>query len=153
MKIAVLCIGRRTQEDYISAVQTYTKRLQTSYKLSWDLLASSALEPAKAKQVESEAIKAKLKPNDTVWLLDERGQQISSIQLSNKLQTLKNTGISRLVIIIGGAYGVDDSLRNSVTWQWSLSKLVFPHQMVRLILAEQLYRADQIDRGSAYHHA
>mgnify|MGYP003606107167 FL=1 len=153
MKITVLCVGRRSQEEYIDAMQTYTKRLQTSYKLSWDLLASSALEPSKAKQIESDVIRAKLKPNDIVWLLDERGQQISSIQLSNKLQTLKNTGISRLVIIIGGAYGVDESLRNSVTWQWSLSKLVFPHQMVRLILAEQLYRADQIDRGSAYHHA
>ena len=153
MKITVLCVGRRSQEEYIDAVQTYTKRLQTSYKLSWGLLASSALEPSKAKQIESDVIRAKLKPNDIVWLLDERGQQISSIQLSNKLQTLKNTGISRLVIIVGGAYGVDDSLRNNVTWQWSLSKLVFPHQMVRLILAEQLYRADQIDRGSAYHHA
>ena len=153
MKITVLCVGRRSQEEYIDAMQTYTKRLQTSYKLSWDLLASSASEPSKAKQIESDVIRAKLKPNDIVWLLDERGQQISSIQLSNKLQTLKNTGISRLVIIIGGAYGVDESLRNSVTWQWSLSKLVFPHQMVRLILAEQLYRADQIDRGSAYHHA
>lgn len=153
MKITVLCIGRRGQEDYASAVQTYTDRLHGSYKLSWVLLASCALEPTKAKQIESDAIRAKLKPNDTTWLLDERGQQISSPELSSKLQTLKNTGISRLVIIIGGAYGVDDNLRNSVTWQWSLSKLVFPHQMVRLILAEQLYRADQIDRGSAYHHA
>lgn len=153
MKITVLCIGRRSQEDYVSAVQTYTKRLQTSYKLEWDLLASSSLGPAKAKLVESDAIRTKLKPNDITWLLDERGQQISSTQLSIKLQTLKNTGIGRLVIIIGGAYGVDENLRQSVNWQWSLSKLVFPHQMVRLILAEQLYRADQIDRGSAYHHA
>ena len=153
MKITVLCVGRRTQESYASAVNTYNTRLQDAYKLSWDLIASSALDPAKAKQIESDAIRAKLKPNDITWLLDERGQQISSLELSAKIQTLKNTGISRLVIIIGGAYGVDDNLRDSVTWVWSLSKLIFPHQMVRLILAEQLYRADQIDRGGAYHHA
>jgi 23S rRNA (pseudouridine1915-N3)-methyltransferase len=88
-----------------------------------------------------------------VWLLDERGEQLSSPALSKKIEVLKVHAVKNLTLIIGGAYGVDDTLRSRADFIWSLSDLVLPHQLVRLVLAEQLYRAGEIARGSGYHHA
>ena len=93
-----------------------------------------------------------LKSNETVWLLDETGVQLTSPELSEKIETLKNGSTKDLFIIIGGAYGVDKTIKDRVDFNWSLSKLVFPHLLVRLILVEQLYRAHEIARGSGYHH-
>lgn len=153
MKIVIYSVGRKSKQDYLETIKNYSNRLSNTHNLSWEFLAPSSCNGAKARKLESDAIRARLKPNDIVWLLDETGQQISSLQLSTKINTLQNTGISRLAIVIGGAYGVDADLLKQASWVWSLSKLVFPHQMVRLILIEQLYRADQIQKGTAYHHA
>jgi len=82
-------------------------------------------------------------------LLDERGRNLSSPELSAVI--VEHTSQS-IVFIIGGAYGVTDDVRRRANLVWSLSKLVFPHQLVRLILTEQLYRAQEIARGGKYHH-
>lgn len=83
-------------------------------------------------------------------MLDERGKNLSSPELSNLITDNIN---KHIIFIIGGAYGVTSDLRQKSNVVWSLSNLVFPHQLVRLILAEQLYRAQEIHRGSHYHHS
>ena len=153
MKLFIISVGKRNDDSLNTAISDYSNRISHTANIDWLIIPPSALAGDIAKSAESKAIIAKLKPNDTVWLCDERGEQISSLALSGKLQALKNTGISRLVIVIGGAYGVNDDLRQKADWVWSLSELVFPHQIVRLLVAEQLYRALQIERGSGYHHA
>ena len=153
MKIVLISVGKRHDAAISVAINEYQKRLERALTVDWQFIAPSSYSEELARQAESAKILGTLKDSDMVWLLDERGEQISSPALSAKLTTLKFHAVSRLVIIIGGAYGVDDSVRQRANWTWSLSKLVFPHQIVRLLLIEQLYRATEIERGSGYHHA
>jgi 23S rRNA (pseudouridine1915-N3)-methyltransferase len=86
-------------------------------------------------------------------LLDERGHQLSSEELATFIQLRANESIKNIIFLIGGAYGVSDELIKRADYKWSFSKLVFPHQLVRLILAEQIYRACTIMRNEKYHHS
>ena len=111
----------------------------------------ASLEGQQARNEESQRILSKLRPTDTVILLDEMGTQFDSTALARTLDQLFTNGKS-VVFVIGGAYGVSDELRSRADTVWSLSPLVFPHQLVRLILIEQLYRAQSIANGGRYHH-
>jgi len=104
------------------------------------------------KRTESAHILSCIKDDDYIVLLDEHGIQLSSEGLAELLDTLDMQAVKRIVCIIGGAYGVDEIVKKRANFVWSLSHLVFPHQLVRLILAEQLYRANTIRRGEPYHH-
>ena len=115
------------------------------------LIPHSKLEGQQARQEESERILARLHPQDFVILLDEHGQMFDSPTLSRQLNELFAQS-KNIIIVIGGAFGVSTELTRRADLVWSLSPLVFPHQLVRLILAEQLYRAQEIARGSKYHH-
>ena len=130
----------------------YEKRLKPPFNIEWVLLPHSSLEGMRARQEESQALLARLKDDDFVILLDETGRQVTSPQLAAQLEQ-QFVGSRRVVLVIGGAYGVDETLMARADAVWSLSELVFPHQLVRLILAEQLYRAQEIARGGSYHHA
>jgi len=107
----------------------------------------------RAKQQEEAMILKRLKPGHYLILLDERGKQLNSIQWSQQMQLLMNQGTKTLVLLIGGAFGVTDAIRKQAKQCWSLSSLVFPHQLVRLILAEQVYRSFSILNNSPYHHS
>ena len=107
---------------------------------------------ARTKLIEEELILKKLQSHHYLILLDERGKKLDSIQWSQQFQNLMNQGTKTLVILIGGAFGVSDAVREKAKQTWSLSPLVFPHQMVRLIVAEQVYRAFSILNNSPYHH-
>lgn len=107
----------------------------------------------RSKQQEEEIILKRLQPGHYLILLDERGKMLSSVEWSQQFQQFMNQGVKTLVILIGGAYGVSDVVRQRANQVWSLSKLVFPHQLVRLIIAEQVYRAFSILNNSPYHHA
>jgi 23S rRNA (pseudouridine1915-N3)-methyltransferase len=106
----------------------------------------------RAKQQEEELILKRLQPQHYLVVLDERGKMLSSVQWSQQFQQCMNQGVKTLVILIGGAYGVTDSVKKRASQVWSLSALVFPHQLVRLIVAEQVYRAFSILNNSPYHH-
>lgn len=93
-----------------------------------------------------------LKEDDYLILLDEKGKMISSEELAALLNKMKDTGTKTAIILIGGAFGVSDAILKRANFVWSLSKLVFPHQIVRLILAEQVYRAYTILNNGKYHH-
>lgn len=111
----------------------------------------SSLTGVSARQEESERILSRLKDDEFVVLLDERGKLLDSPTLSKALlEPLEKS--QPVTMIIGGAYGVTDAVHTRVDLVWSLSPLVFPHQLVRLLLIEQLYRAQEIARGGHYHH-
>lgn len=147
----ILVVGKK-HEDWVAAgVERYEKRLRRPFNIDWVYLSHSQFEADRSRQEESDRILSRLKSDDFVILLDERGKNINSPALSELLES-KVTQSQPVVIIIGGAYGVDERIQSRANFVWSLSKLVFPHQLVRLILTEQLYRAQEISRGGGYHH-
>jgi 23S rRNA (pseudouridine1915-N3)-methyltransferase len=149
--IQILAVGKKHESWVREGIERYEKRLRAPWNTEWVLLPHSALEGVRAREEESERIMKRLLPTDYVVLLDEVGTQLDSPTLSYTLESqLATTG--RTVLIIGGAYGVNDTLRERAQLVWSLSSLVFPHQLVRLIVVEQLYRAAQIALGGHYHH-
>jgi len=151
MPIRILAIGKKHESWVLEGIERYEKRLKRPFVIEWVLLPHSARHDADARRDESERITTRLTAHDYVVLLDERGKAIDSPTLSKLL--LDPLQSSRPVtIIIGGAYGVDDSIHTRANFVWSLSPLVFPHQLVRLILTEQLYRAQEIAAGNPYHH-
>lgn len=105
------------------------------------------ISPQRQKQEEAAALLSRIKPTDTVWLLDEKGREFSSRQFSEQLQKAMNAGPKRLVLIIGGAYGHGDELSARANAKVSLSRMTFNHQVVRLLALEQLYRAFSILKG------
>ena len=105
------------------------------------------------KILEEELIRSRLKPNHTLIILDERGKLLSSENWASQFEKWRNSGAQTVVLLIGSAFGVTENLRKEAHAVWSLSTLVFPHQLVRLIVAEQVYRAFSILHGSGYHHA
>lgn len=149
--IKILAIGRKHESWIESGLERYQKRLKAPWNAEWILLPHSAREGLAARQEESSAILSRLKPDDFVLLLDERGKFLDSPALSRQIEQTFPAGKSP-VFVIGGAYGVDDSLTARANLVWSLSPLVFPHQLVRLLLIEQLYRAQEIAAGHPYHH-
>lgn len=151
MAIKIVAIGKKHEEWIVSGVERYEKRLKRPFDISWVFLSHSAREGLSARQEESERLLNRITPEEYVVLLDERGKLIDSPTLSTRLLTPLE--LSRpITIIIGGAYGVDERVHKRADYVWSLSPLVFPHQLVRLILIEQLYRAQEIARGNPYHH-
>jgi 23S rRNA (pseudouridine1915-N3)-methyltransferase len=151
MPLKILTVGKKHESWVSEGISRYEKRLRAPFSLEWVLLPHSSFEGDRARQEESERILSRLQPDDIVILLDERGKFLDSPALSDLLATHLHASRT-IVLVIGGAYGVEDTIHARATVTWSLSPLVFPHQLVRLILAEQLYRAQQIQLGSAYHH-
>ena len=151
MPIRILAVGKKHESWVQEGIQRYEKRLQRPFDVSWQLLPHSAREGDAARSEESGRILDKINEGDYVILLDERGTNLDSPSLSSYLLSPLQRS-QAVVLIIGGAYGVDASIRQRANLTWSLSKLVFPHQLVRLILAEQIYRAQEIAGGRPYHH-
>ncbi len=108
---------------------------------------------ARTKLQEEEMLLKKLQPHHYLILLDERGKSLTSPQWSQQFQQCMNQGAKTVVILIGGAFGVTDNIKKRANQCWSLSAQVFPHQLVRLIVAEQVYRAFSILNNSPYHHS
>lgn len=151
MTLSIIAVGKKHESWVSEGIERYQSRLKKPYDMEWALLPHSALQDVRAREDESERILARLGDREFVILLDEVGDELTSPQLSKLLDSTFTAGRS-VTFIIGGAYGVDDRVHQRADVVWSLSPLVFPHQLVRLILAEQLYRAQQIAAGHPYHH-
>ena len=146
----IITVGKKPPRWLAEPLDDYSRRLQAVWRPEWVLIHHSPQNsPETAKNAESEQILARIKPDDYVILLDETGQLLSSPELAAKLETQAGRSV---VCIIGGAYGVNQAVKQRANLIWSLSKLVFPHQIVRLILIEQLYRAQCIINHHPYHH-
>jgi 23S rRNA (pseudouridine1915-N3)-methyltransferase len=151
MPIRIIAIGKGHGSWIVQGIERYEKRLKRPFDVSWILLPHSARDGNGARTEESERILQHNDLGDFVVLLDEKGRLVDSPALSRiLLEPLDRS--KRITIIIGGAYGVDERVRQRADIVWSLSPLVFPHQLVRLLLIEQLYRAQEIARGNPYHH-
>lgn len=156
MQIELWSIGK-THEPYAKpGVEAFTKRLNHYFKTKWVLIPTpkhtGMLSEMDLKKKEGEIVLDWLAPDDLLILLDEKGKEFTSIELATFLQKKANTGIKKMIFLIGGAFGVSKAVQERAQVTWSLSKLVFPHQLVRLILAEQLYRAGTILKNEKYHH-
>lgn len=149
--ITILAVGKKHEAWIEDGVMRYHKRLRAPWNVEWVLLPHSTLDGSRAREEESGRILGRVDPSDYVILLDERGKLLDSPTLSKRIDQLF-TDSHHVVLVIGGAYGVNEQLTNRANLVWSLSPLVFPHQLVRLILIEQLYRAQEIAAGRAYHH-
>ncbi len=156
MKIECWAIGKSHETHVVQGVQDFSERIQNYYPMEWRLFNlkknAGALSQIKLKESESELILAALKPGDYLVSLDENGKTLSSRKLSAFISDRGNESVKRLVFLIGSAYGLDTTLLLKSKFIWSLSALTFPHQLVRLILAEQIYRACSIGRNEKYHH-
>lgn len=149
--IRIISVGKKHEAWITQGLERYEKRLRAPWDAKWILLPHSSLEGDRARQEESERIEKQLGSEDFVVLLDETGEMLSSPKLSSLLEEAFAHS-HQVTIVIGGAYGVSESLKARADLVWSLSDLVFPHQLVRLLLIEQLYRAQEIAKGSGYHH-
>ncbi len=156
MKISLLVIGKTDHAQLEQLITTYAKRLEHyvgfDLEVIPDLKNTKKLSEAQQKEKEGTAILAKLQPSDHVVVLDERGKQFSSINFASYLQKKMNTGMKRLVFIIGGPYGFSDEVYARAQEKVALSQMTFSHQMVRLFMVEQLYRGFTILKNEPYHH-
>lgn len=156
MKILLLVIGK-TDAAYIRAgIEEYEKRL-TRYvpyemKVLPDVKNSKNMSEALQKEKEGEMLLGELQNTDFMVLLDENGKHYSSVGFSEFLAQKMLNGTKRLVFVVGGPYGFAEAVYKRANDKISLSKMTFSHQMVRMIFAEQLYRAMTIMRGEPYHH-
>jgi 23S rRNA (pseudouridine1915-N3)-methyltransferase len=148
--IKIIAIGKKHDDWVAEGIDRYQKRLKKPFDIEWVLLPYSSFDGDKARQDESVRLLSRISEKDYVILLDERGRNLSSPGLSNFL--CDRLAHQPVTLVIGGAYGVNEALMKRANLTWSLSKLVFPHQLVRLIATEQLYRAQEIYHNRPYHH-
>ena len=153
MKLSIFSVGK-AHESYIKeGVDQFTKRIGHYYPIDWQLITPSKLtDPTQIKKAEAEFILKALNKTDILVLLDEKGKMLSSPGLANLIQKNANQSAQRIVFLIGGAYGVEACIKERANFVWSISELVFPHMLVRLLLSEQIYRACSIIANEKYHH-
>jgi len=156
VKIQFWSIGKSNENHVDEGVQLFTKRISNYYPVQWQIIPSpknaGVMSEADLKQKEGEIIIGLLKKEDYLVVLDERGKQLSSEGLATFLQQRANESEKNIIFLIGGAFGVSATVLDRANFKWSLSALVFPHQIVRMLLAEQVYRACSINRNEKYHH-
>lgn len=157
MKLQFWSVGKAHEPYVRTGVEDFTQRISRYYPVKWQLLPvpknAGMMSAMDLKKKEGEMILEFLQKDDYLILLDERGKSLTSEALATFLQSRANESRKNLVFLIGGVFGVDDMVRNRADFIWSLSPLVFPHQLVRLILSEQIYRACTILNNEKYHHA
>lgn len=147
MKCVVISVGKQSDGVHDEVIKHFSLRLVRYVPLEWVYL-----EHKDTKEKESQDILSKIKKEDYVVLLDEKGTLMKSEELAGLVEHRMIDGVRRMVFVIGGAYGVASSVQERANYTWKLSSLVFPHMLVRAILTEQLYRAMTILKGEKYHH-
>ena len=156
MAIRVISVGKTNISFVKEGLEVYLNRLKHYTKMQWvethDVKKVDRNDAEHLKKKEGEAILEQIDPTDTVILLDEKGKALSSEQLATLIEEFQLYQQGNLVWIIGGAYGFSDEVYSRANRKISLSAMTFNHQMVRVILAEQLYRAYTIIKGEPYHH-
>jgi 23S rRNA (pseudouridine1915-N3)-methyltransferase len=157
MKIHFWAVGKAHETYVKEGIDIFLKRTTYYYPVDWKLIPSpknsGSLTEAELKKAEGETILQSIQPEDVLIVLDNKGKEITSEQLARLIQQKANESVKNIIFLIGGAYGIDDMVLRRANFIWSLSALVFPHQLVRLILAEQVYRACTIIRNEKYHHS
>ena len=158
MKITIACVGKIKEKYLTAGIDEFTKRLTPFCKLETVAINEEKMpdnpSPAEKEQVlekETQRLLAIIPENSYVILLDVIGKQLSSPELASKIDALALNGNSHITFVIGGAFGYTDALRKRADYALSFSKMTFPHQLARVMLCEQIYRAFQISAGTKYH--
>lgn len=153
MNLHILVVGKKKSE-YDAMIEMYTKRVVKPWVISFEILEPLGLDNAEQCKIkETEKLVSKLKSDDIVIILDEHGKDLTTIDFAKKLEMWINQGTKRIVFIIGGSYGLDMNqfqAINHITMR--LGAITLPHEMVRLIITEQCYRATNWLQGGKYHH-
>lgn len=158
MKIKLICVGKIKEKFYVDAIKEYSKRLGAYTSLEI-IEVPDEKTPDKAseainlqiKEKEGNAILSKIKQNDFVMLLDVKGKMYSSEELSELIENYMIDGKSEFVFIIGGSLGVSQQVKQRANTLVSFSKMTFPHQLMRVIFLEQIYRSFKIMKNEPYH--
>ncbi|REI03418.1 23S rRNA (pseudouridine(1915)-N(3))-methyltransferase RlmH [Staphylococcus felis] len=158
MKITIVAVGKLKEKYWKQAIAEYEKRLSAYTKIDIvevpdekapENMSEKEIEQVKAK--EGERILAKIKPQSTVITLEIKGKMLGSEELAKELDQRMIQGASDFTFVIGGSNGLHDTVLQRSNFALSFSKMTFPHQMIRVVLLEQIYRAFKINRGEAYH--
>ncbi len=148
MKIVFFSVGKKHDPALAESINDFTARIGHYSSVEWRFVA-----PSQTVESEGKSILAALEDKDIIVLLDEKGKEVTSQNTADFIQECLNRSAQRIVFIIGGAYGASAEVAKRANTTIALSRLTFPHQLVRLILAEQIYRAFTILRGEKYHHS
>jgi 23S rRNA (pseudouridine1915-N3)-methyltransferase len=158
MNITILCIGKLKERYWTEAVQEYSKRLGKYCSLTINELKeekapdnASAAEEAAVKNAEGKNLLKQIKKESFVIALEIQGKELTSEALSEKIEALGVSGKSDLVFVIGGSLGLSEEALARADYRLSFSKMTFPHQMMRVILLEQIYRSFKIMKNETYH--
>ncbi|SUX44643.1 23S rRNA (pseudouridine(1915)-N(3))-methyltransferase RlmH [Chryseobacterium indoltheticum] len=156
MRISLVCIGKTDDKEITSLISYYLIRLPKHWNFEIieipDVKNAKNLSSDLLKKEESKLFLNQIDKNDLVILLDEKGKQFTSREFSQKIDSWMNSSVKKVHVLIGGAYGFSEEIYNRANEKMSLSKMTFTHQMIRLFIVEQLYRADQILQGKPYHN-
>lgn len=152
MNLLILAIGKKKSE-YDAMIKEYQKRIVAPFSLDIEILEPLGIDhPEQCKTKESEKLLGKIKKDDYVIALDETGKDFATVAFSKLLEKKLNESTKRTVLIIGGAYGLGDSVRERADLTMCLGSLTLPHELARLVIAEQLYRVTNLISGGKYHH-
>ncbi|MBT2623266.1 23S rRNA (pseudouridine(1915)-N(3))-methyltransferase RlmH [Chryseobacterium sp. ISL-6] len=156
MRINLLCIGKTDDKEITSLISYYLTRLPKHWNFEIveipDIKNAKNLSSDLLKKEEAKLFMNQIDKNDLVVILDEKGKQFTSREFAQKIDVWMNSSVKKINILIGGAYGFSEEIYNRANEKMSLSKMTFTHQMIRLFIVEQLYRADQILQGKPYHN-
>lgn len=151
MKFTIISPGKFTSDAQKQIFNEYTKRLKWKIDLKeLNIKTSTSMPPAKIKELEEAQITKNLSPNSYLITLDEKADQLSSINFADLIKKTSTTN-PNIDLIIGGAFGLSQNLQKKSNYKLSLGKMTFPHLIVRLLLIEQIYRAQTIIDGHPYH--
>lgn len=157
MKIRLIAIGKTDQQALRLLIEDYQKRLKRyipfEIEIIPDIKNRKSISQAEQKTKEGLLILAQIKPSEALYLLDEKGTEYTSVQFSEFIQKKMLSGIKSLVFVIGGPYGFSDEIYNKAIGKISFSPMTFSHQMFRLFVVEQIYRAFTILKNEPYHHS
>ncbi len=145
----IICVGKIKEKFFVDAIEEYSKRISKYTKLEIIEISDEANESIAMKK-EGEKILSKIKDNDYVVTLEIEGEELSSLEFAKKIDQNFNCN-KNLTFVIGGSYGLDDSVKQRSNYRLSFSKLTFPHQLFRVLLLEQIYRAYKINYNENYH--
>ena len=154
MKLSLFCIGIQKSgaeaQSLFSLLQHYQKQMSPSLEMK-DFSVKQKCPPEQLKRKESELLLENLPPQAYLIALDERGENLSSLEFAKKIEKIQLSGCPHLVLAIGGAHGHDECLRKRADSVLSFGKMTWPHQLMKLLVTEQLYRAQMILKGHPYH--
>lgn len=158
MKISIICVGKVKEKFYTQAIQEYTKRLSRYCKLEIIELQDEKTPDHASEQVnlnikakEGDRILSSIKDDTYVIALAIEGKMLDSVELSDKIDKLGISGTSHIAFVIGGSLGLDERVLNRADYKLSFSKMTFPHQLMRVVLLEQIYRSYRIMMNEPYH--